>query len=65
MQQIKKILFVNCMFFTKFQHNNALILAKFSPNVARRVLGTVVICQQIWNAKKNAFQDVDVLMVNF
>lgn len=65
MQQIKKILFVNCMFFMKFQHNNAPVLAKFSPNVARRVLGTVVICQQIWNAKKSAFQDVDVLMVNF
>ena len=48
----------------EFQHNNAPIRGKFSPNAVRRVLGPAVTCQQIWLAKKNAFQDAGVLMVN-
>lgn len=49
----------------ELQHNNAPILGKFLPNVVRRVLGPAVTCQQILHAKKNAFQDADVLMINY
>ena len=38
---------------------------KFSPNVVPHVLEAVAICPLVWYAKKNAFQDVIVLMVKF
>ena len=59
-----KIILKIYLVFMEFQHNNAPIRGKFSPNVVRRVLGPAVTCQQIWHAKKNAFQDAGVLMIN-